>query len=128
MLSTAEEKEGFFDETTLPKGEIKVAVKFADMLTPNPPTNLTPISKLDAKQLPRPTEDVDQVRRDIKEWGYGLVANAMSAREIHVMQEALRQQAAGEVENGCANRGKFLAYNSFRAIFSYNGLRHLVIC
>ena len=96
--------QGFFDETTLPKGEIRVAVEFADMLTPNPPTNPTPISQLDPKELPKPTEDLDQVRRDMKKWGYGLIANAMSPKEVHIMKEALRQQAAGEVENGVANR------------------------
>ena len=74
------------------------------MLSPDPPRNPTPISKIDTKKLPQPTEDLEQVRKDIKEWGYGLVANAMSPREIHVMREALRQQASGEMENGVANR------------------------
>ena len=82
--------EGFFDETTLPTGEIRVAVRYADVPCPQPPSNPTPVLKLDAAGLPRPTEDLDQVRRDVKEWGYGLIANVMSHREVHVMEEALR--------------------------------------
>ena len=74
------------------------------MLCPNPPTNRTPLSKLDKSKLPKPTEDLDQVRQNMKDWGYGLVANAMSPKEVHIMKEALRQQAAGEVEHGVANR------------------------
>jgi hypothetical protein len=74
------------------------------MLTPNPPTNPIPISQIDAKKLPKPTEDLDQVRQDMKDWGYGLIANAMSPREVHVMREALMQQAKGEMDNGVANR------------------------
>ena len=81
-----------------------MAVRFADMLCPNPPSDPIPISKLDKSKLPKPTDDLDQVRRDMKEWGYGLVANAMSPKEVHVMREALRQQAAGEVDHGVANR------------------------
>ena len=89
-------KDGFFNPDTLPTGEIKVAVKFGDLLCPSNPTH--PLSYTEG--LPVPTEDLDQVRADIKKWGYGLVKNALSPEEVHKYREALRQQAEGEVKAG----------------------------
>lgn len=93
-------KDGFFDETTLPKGDIKVAVKFADALCPIDPEH--PVSPKAGARLPQPTEDLDQVRRDIKEFGYGLVKNALSPDQIEILAEAVRQQGRGEVDAGVA--------------------------
>lgn len=89
-------KDGFFNPDTLPTGEIKVAVKFGDLLCPTNPTH--PLSYTEG--LPVPTEDLDQVRADMKKWGYGLVKNALSPEEIYKYREALRQQAEGEVKAG----------------------------
>lgn len=91
-------KDGFFNPDTLPTGEIKVAVKFGDLLCPSNPIHPTSYTE----GLPIPTEDLDQVRADIKQWGYGLVKNALTPEEVHKYREALRQQAAGEVKAGLA--------------------------
>ncbi|OAP56164.1 hypothetical protein AYL99_09343 [Fonsecaea erecta] len=95
-------KDGFFDESTLPKGDIKVAVKFADALCPVDPVH--PASPKPGARLPTPTEDIDQVRRDLKEFGYGLVKNALTRDQVDVLAEAIRQQGCGEVEAGVAAR------------------------
>lgn len=92
-------KDAFFDETTLPKGNIKVAVKFADYLCPNVPTH--PQIPKD-KELPRPTEDLDQVMSDIRQFGYGLVKNALGPDEIQKLKSAVEQQARGEAAAGVA--------------------------
>ena len=94
-------KDGFFDETTLPTGEIRVAVKFADMLCPVNPTHPQPLK---CAQLPVPTEDLDQVREDMRVFGYGLVKNALKPQEVETLKEAIRQQAEGEVNAGVAAR------------------------
>ena len=91
-------KDGFFDETTLPKGDIKVAVKFADALCPIDPSH--PVAPKSDSKLPSPTEDMEQVRRDLKEFGYGLVKNALTPEQVKIMAEAVRQQGQGEVESG----------------------------
>jgi hypothetical protein len=93
-------KDGFFDETTLPTGDISVAVKFADLLSPVNPTNTAPLPE--GTVLPKPTEDIEQVKADMKEFGYGLVKNALSAEQIYTLKEAVRQQAEGEVKAGVA--------------------------
>ena len=93
-------KDGFFDETSLPKGDIKVAVKFADALCPSDPTH--PVSPKPGARLPVPTEDIDQVRADMKEFGYGLVANALTKDQVGMLREALAQQGRGEVSAGVA--------------------------
>ncbi|EXJ68372.1 uncharacterized protein A1O5_08164 [Cladophialophora psammophila CBS 110553] len=95
-------KDGFFDESTLPKGDIKVAVKFADALCPVDPAN--PVPPKPGARLPMPTEDIDQVRRDLKEFGYGLVKNALTADQVQILAEAIRQQGRGEIEAGVAAR------------------------
>jgi len=93
--------DAFFDESTLPKGRIPVAVKFADYLTP---MNVTHPVVPEGVELPKPTEDIDQVRDDLRKFGYGLVKNALSPEQVETLKEAIRQQAAGEVEAGVASR------------------------
>jgi ectoine hydroxylase-related dioxygenase (phytanoyl-CoA dioxygenase family) len=46
--------------------------------------------------LPRPTKDMDRMRRDILEWGYCLIEDAMSAAQTAVMRDRLLEQAAAE--------------------------------
>ncbi|KAF7194677.1 Dioxygenase [Pseudocercospora fuligena] len=91
-------KDGFFDETTLPKGDIKVAVKFADYLCPVDRINLPPAPS--PEKLPKPTQDIEQVLSDVKEWGYGLVSNALTPAEVSTLRSAIRQQASGEIAAG----------------------------
>jgi hypothetical protein len=99
-------KDAIFDETKMPQGEIPVAIKFGDLLTPNNPTNPLKVSELnlsDSNKLPEPTEDLEQVRADMRKWGYGLVKNALSPAEIEKMQRAVREQGEGEAAAGVGN-------------------------
>lgn len=66
-------KDAFFNEASMPSGRIPVAIKFADLLTPHPPVPPKAADTFD--RLPQPTEDIEQVKRDIKEFGYGLVSS-----------------------------------------------------
>lgn len=50
---------------------LPLAVRFANLLGPEPPAPVKTISELNRDELPKPTEDIDQVRRDLKKWGYG---------------------------------------------------------
>lgn len=93
-------KDAFFNEASMPSGSIPVAIKFADLLTPHPPV---PPKHADAfSRLPQPTEDIEQVKRDIKEFGYGLVKNVLTPEQCAIMKKAVQEQAAGEREAGIA--------------------------
>lgn len=94
-------KDGFFDETTLPRGDIKVAVKFADYLCPHVPVHPEIPT---GRKLPSPTEDLDQVLADIREFGYGLVKNALDPEQIQTLRSAVDQQGRGEAEAGVAKK------------------------
>lgn len=82
----------------MPKGNIPLAIKFADLITPNPPTPPKPASSF--SRLPQPTEDIDQVKRDVKEFGYGLVKNALTPEQTAIIKKAIQEQAAGENKAG----------------------------
>ncbi|KAK7698021.1 hypothetical protein SLS64_012899 [Diaporthe eres] len=93
-------KDAFFNEASMPSGRIPVAIKFADLLTPSPPV---PPKHADAfARLPQPTEDIEQVKRDIKEFGYGIVKNVLTTEQCAIMKKAVQEQAAGEREAGIA--------------------------
>jgi hypothetical protein len=93
-------KDGFFDHQTLPKGDIRVAVKFCDLLGPVNPTH----PKHDASaKLPEPTEDLNQVKKDIEDFGFGFVKNALDPKQLGSLREAIRQQGEGEIRAGVAN-------------------------
>ncbi|KAK8070298.1 Phytanoyl-dioxygenase [Apiospora phragmitis] len=93
-------KDAFFNEASMPSGKIPVAIKFADLLTPHPPTPPKPASVF--SRLPEPTEDIEQVKRDIEEFGYGLVKNVLSPEQVAIMRKAVVEQAAGERKAGIA--------------------------
>ncbi|KAI1404169.1 PhyH-domain-containing protein [Hypoxylon fuscum] len=96
-------KDAFFHETAMPKGNIRVAILFADLLTPKGPP-LPPKLVLPGafERLPVPTEDIDQVKRDIREFGYGFVKNALTPTQVAVLKKAVQEQAAGERKAGVA--------------------------
>jgi hypothetical protein len=71
-------KDAFFNEASMPSGKIPVAIKFADLLTPHPPVAPKHADAFD--RLPEPTEDIDQVKRDIKKFGYGIVSSSSMSR------------------------------------------------
>ncbi|KAI1844422.1 hypothetical protein JX266_009309 [Neoarthrinium moseri] len=101
-------KDAFFNEASMPSGRIPVAIKFADLLTPHPPVPPKTADKFD--RLPQPTEDLDQVRRDVNEFGYverkahsGQQAkNVLTAEQVAIMKKAVQEQAAGERDAGIA--------------------------
>ncbi|KAI9642122.1 hypothetical protein NHQ30_008923 [Ciborinia camelliae] len=93
-------KDAFFHEVSLPQGDMKMAIKFGDLLTPNPPS---PVQKFTGtERLPQPTEDLEQVKADMREFGYGLLKNALSPEEIARYKRAIKLQAAGETKAGVA--------------------------
>ncbi|KAK2613250.1 hypothetical protein N8I77_000174 [Diaporthe amygdali] len=63
----------------------------------------TTADRLDPERLPKPTEDVRQIKRDILEWGYAFAANALSPEQVKIVKTALDQQAAGERKAGIAH-------------------------
>ncbi|KAK6822026.1 Phytanoyl-dioxygenase [Apiospora arundinis] len=93
-------KDAFFNEASMPSGKIPVAIKFADLLTPHPPTPPKPASSF--SRLPEATEDIEQVKRDIEEFGYGLAKNVLSPEQVAIMRKAVTEQAAGERKAGIA--------------------------
>ena len=60
----------------------------------------------DPAELPQPTRDLATMRTDLAEFGYCLVADALSAAQLEVLRTRLDEQAAGE---RAANLG---VYNS----------------
>ncbi|KAH8746264.1 phytanoyl-CoA dioxygenase [Diaporthe sp. PMI_573] len=70
---------------------------FAPLGLPGP---MTPSSELDHDSLPKPTEDPEQIKRDIKKWGYAYLANALSPKQVEILKTAVLEQAAGERKNG----------------------------
>lgn len=95
-------KDAFFHEAYKPRGSIAVAIRFADLLTPSPPESLVAFTPAAFPLLPRPTRDIDQVKRDIGEFGYGFVQDALTPDEVAILKKAVREQAAGEVKAGVA--------------------------
>ncbi|KAK8098361.1 uncharacterized protein PG998_013847 [Apiospora kogelbergensis] len=95
-------KDAFFHEAYKPKGSIAVAIKFCDLLGPNPPRPLQKYTPEAFPRLPMPTTDLDQVKRDIKEFGYGFVKDALTPAEVGILKKAVEEQAAGETAAGVA--------------------------
>ncbi|KAK8022690.1 hypothetical protein PG993_013457 [Apiospora rasikravindrae] len=48
--------------------------------------------------------DLEELKGDIREFGYGLAANALTPSQVGILRSALSQQAAGEVRAGVAAR------------------------
>jgi hypothetical protein len=81
------------------QGEKTVGIKFADALGPYNPTTI----KLNPNQkFPQPTEDMDQAKKDLDDWGYALVKNAISQDEVKSLYARLKEQAVEEAEAGVA--------------------------
>ena len=79
------------------KGErLELAVKFGDLLSPvQPASPSAPVGR-----LPEPTTDLNQVKADLKEFGYGFVKDALSAEQSAALAKRLSDQAAGERKAG----------------------------
>ncbi|KAI1210756.1 PhyH-domain-containing protein [Annulohypoxylon truncatum] len=96
-------KDAYLYDTAMRKETIPLAIKFADLLTPQgPPAEAKlPVPGV-LEQLPVPTEDIAQVKRDIKQFGYGFVKNALTPTQVAVLRKAVEEQAAGERKAGIA--------------------------
>ncbi|OTA91058.1 hypothetical protein M434DRAFT_397540 [Hypoxylon sp. CO27-5] len=94
-------KDEFLHDTAMSKKSIPLAIKFSDLLTPQGPPSLPKVPST-FERLPVPTEDIAQVKRDIKEFGYGLVKNALTPTQVAVLRKAVEEQAAGERKAGVA--------------------------
>lgn len=55
-----------------------------------------------AGELPRPTDDLEQVKRDFDAFGYGLIKDCLSPDEVAGIAERLTEQAAAEARAGRA--------------------------
>lgn len=64
---------------------------------------MTPGSELDHDSLPKPTEDPELIKRDLKKWGYAYLADAISPEQVEILKKAVLEQGAGERVNGVAH-------------------------
>ncbi|WQF79436.1 Putative phytanoyl-CoA dioxygenase [Colletotrichum destructivum] len=53
--------------------------------------------------LPKPTTDIVEVKRNIKQFGYGLVKDALEPEQVRILRRAILEQAAGERKAGVAD-------------------------
>jgi len=81
-------------------GDSRLGAKFADLLSPVQPKSPPDLSTY--SRLPEPTTDIDQVKRDLREFGYGFVKDALSPTQLAALQKRLKDQADGEVASGQA--------------------------
>lgn len=51
-------------------------------------------------ELPKITSDVQQIKRDVEEFGYGFVKNALTPDEVFKLRKRLMDQAKGEADAG----------------------------
>jgi len=49
-----------------------------------------------SKALPQPTKDINQLRRDMRQWGYCKVADAVNTEQVAVIRDRVLEQAEGE--------------------------------
>jgi ectoine hydroxylase-related dioxygenase (phytanoyl-CoA dioxygenase family) len=80
-------------------GPTRVGIKFVDSLTPFNAVH-PKLDRLDINELPKPTEDLLQVKKDLDVWGYGFVKNALSPDEVKALRKRLMDQAKGEMNAG----------------------------
>jgi hypothetical protein len=92
--------QNMFSKHSVPPCPGAFASCFAPLGLPGP---MTPSSELDHDSLPKPTEDPEQIKRDIKTWGYGLLANAITPEQVAILRTAVLEQGAGERKNGVAH-------------------------
>ena len=53
--------------------------------------------------LPTPTKDIRRLRHDLREWGYCLISEGLSASQYGIMKQRLDHQAEGERKAGVAS-------------------------
>ncbi|KIV99768.1 uncharacterized protein PV09_08574 [Verruconis gallopava] len=80
-------------------GKWPVGIKFGDAMTGMKWTH-PKLSDINLAELPKPTEDLAQVKRDMERWGYGFIKNALTSEEVARLKKRLLNQARGEAEAG----------------------------
>lgn len=55
-----------------------------------------PCTAVDSEILPKPTEDVTHLKRDLTKWGYAICANALSLEQVQIIRTAVEEQAEAE--------------------------------
>ncbi|KAL3295185.1 Phytanoyl-dioxygenase [Colletotrichum asianum] len=83
-------------------GDYPLAIRFADLMTPNPTAPPKTAKELPLEELPKPTEDIDQVKRDLRRWGYGLLKNALTPEQVAILKKASEGSIACEAPAGTA--------------------------
>lgn len=56
------------------------------------------------KDLPQPSKDLEQLRRDMLKWGYCKVEHALSSEQVAVIRQRVLEQAEGERLAGVAQK------------------------
>ncbi|KAF9881768.1 hypothetical protein CkaCkLH20_00914 [Colletotrichum karsti] len=84
---------------TPPKGQC-----ILDLLAPRPSTVMDYANYTFAEdELPKPTTDINEVKRNIKKFGYAFVKDALTPEQVQIMRRAILEQAAGERQAGVAD-------------------------
>ncbi len=65
-------------------------------------------------KLPIPTEDLDQLRNDLTEYGYCYLQNAMTDKQVNNLTQRIQEQAIAEVDSGVAHLEGGAQYGSGR--------------
>ncbi|RYO81437.1 hypothetical protein DL766_004716 [Monosporascus sp. MC13-8B] len=60
------------------------------------PAPVVAVDQLDIEALPRPTEDIEQIKGDLTKWGYAICANALSLEQVRILRTAVEEQAEAE--------------------------------
>jgi hypothetical protein len=82
-------------------GSRRDCIKFGDALTGFHQTH-PKLDGINLAELPRPTEDIAQVKRDLDKWGYGFVKNALTPDELGRLRKRVKEQAKAEDKAGVA--------------------------
>ena len=56
------------------------------------------------RNLPQPTRDIEQLRKDLLKWGYCKIENALGAGQVEVIRQRVLDQADGEKRAGIAQK------------------------
>ncbi|POS75828.1 phytanoyl-CoA dioxygenase, partial [Diaporthe helianthi] len=67
------------------------------------PGLVTDADQLGHEGLPEPTENLAQIKCDLRDWGYAFVKNALSPDQVRILRTAVEEQAAGERAAGVAH-------------------------
>lgn len=89
-----------FGKRAQPPCRGKLPMCFAPGGRPDP---VVDAEELDRQDLPKPTENIEQIKSDLKRWGYAMVKDALSPEQAAILRKAVEEQAAGERVAGVAH-------------------------